>query len=71
MRIYRYLLLLALLTVAVMKLTGCATEKTTRTLEDGTTIESATYGLTPRAGELLDAGIRHRLRMPQPQPYGK
>lgn len=58
-------LLLALFSVAiVLSFTSCTTTKTRRVLDDGTVVESATYGLTDRAAYALDAGARRYFRMP-------
>jgi hypothetical protein len=71
----KMLRLVASLTAAAMAscLVGCSNSRTVRILQDGTRVENSTYGLTPRAGELLDVGVRYKLRLPpaQPTPSGK
>lgn len=65
----------ALMAVSVPAcMTNCATTKTVRVLEDGTRVESSTYGLTDRAATAAEIAGRYYFRVPseaKPAPSGK
>ncbi|MCW1913714.1 hypothetical protein OJ996_09020 [Luteolibacter sp. GHJ8] len=58
------------LALIVKLLTGCATTKTTRVLEDGTKVESSSYALTDRAAGAAAVAARYYFRVPS-QSSGK
>lgn len=45
-------------------LSGCATTTTRRVLDDGTVVESSSYGLTERAGRVAETAAGYYLRVP-------